>query len=172
MAATFWAGPNAGRFLLRAHCHRGLPSKTKLTLVDQARRPLPRAVQDAQDSYRVALDPVDHDIGRAPDGQFTGAFDPPRQPAPRQSEQRQDSSQNPLVDEFGCLRIAGFDVVVDGETVRLGGRAPRQSQDLPAASLRRVRARRAANLASTSSCGISGRGSSSASCTLARTHAS
>lgn len=142
------------------------------TLVDQVRRPLPRAVQDAQDPHRDVLDPVDHDMGRAPDGQLTGALDPPRPPAVWQLEQRQDAGQNPLIDALGCLRIVGFDVVVDGETIGLGGRTPGQLQGLPAASLRRVRARRAANLASTSSCGMSGRGSSSASRTLARTHAS
>jgi hypothetical protein len=75
---------------------------------------------------------------------------------------------DPPVDTFGRPQIAGFDVVVDGETIGLGDRAPAQLQDLPMASLRRVSARRAANLASTPSLGMSGRGSSSASRTFAR----
>jgi hypothetical protein len=35
---------------------------------------------------------------------------------------------NPLIDTLGCARIVGFDVVVDGEAIRLGGRAPEQLQ--------------------------------------------
>jgi hypothetical protein len=79
---------------------------------------------------------------------------------------------DPPADAFGRPRIAGFDVAADGETIGLDRRAPAQFQDLPVASLRRVSARRAATLASTPLLGMSGRRSSSASRTFARTQAS
>jgi len=131
--------------------------------------PHARAMDYAKDAHGIPDDLVRCDIGRARDHQFARAFDPAQTPAIREIFEALGCCLNPIVHIGGGLRIILGNLNEYRQTVSRRAIGPSEFHCTGLMPFRAF-ARSSANRAETSASPMSGRSSSSASCTRARNH--
>lgn len=123
----------------------------------------------AKDAHGIPDDLVRCDIGRVRDHQFARAFDPARTPAIREIFEALGRCLDPVVNIGGSLRVILGNPDEYRQTVGRGATGPSEFHCTGLMPFRAF-ARSSANRAETSASSMSGRSSSSTSCTRARNH--